>query len=214
MEATMEAPRSLRHVDDGHLVTRIRSGHPLAVVELVRRYDEILIHPGAYRVLGNWADAEDVCSELVVRLLALSMKRDREDQAGWPPADVPAWLATVVRRLAVDMKRSRDAEWERRVHQPEPCAKESMPYENAEVREVVRRLEEGLHDLTKEEREAVQLLICRDVPVRVACKAAGVSKATLYRRRDRALVRLRQSGRLRKLFEDSFGPRERLSRSP
>lgn len=112
MEATAAAPRSLRHVDDQHLVTRIGAGHARAVVELVRRYDEIRILPEAYRILGNWADAEEVRSELVARLLALSMKRDHELQAGWPPADVPAWLATVVRRLAVG---KRGTWWVRKV---------------------------------------------------------------------------------------------------
>lgn len=67
--------------------------------------------------------------------------------------------------------------------------------------------------LTREEREAVQLLICRDLPVSVACKAIGVSKATLYRRRDRALTRLSQRAQLRELFEDFIGSRERPARS-
>jgi RNA polymerase sigma factor (sigma-70 family) len=205
MEATMEAPRSLRHVDDQHLVTRIGAGDAPAVVELVRRYDQALILPEAYRVLDNWADAEEVRSELVARLLALSMGQGQEHQAGWPPARVPKWLATVVRHLAVDMKRRRDAEWERRVHQRTWLTRESTPHEEAEVGELVRGIKESLRGLTKEEREAVQLLICRDVPVDVACKAAGVSKATLNRRRDQALARLRQNERLRQLLEDTSG---------
>jgi RNA polymerase sigma-70 factor (ECF subfamily) len=204
MEATMAAPRSLRHVDDRHLVTRIGAGSARAVVELVRRYDEIRILPEAYRILDNWADAEEVRSELVARLLALSMKRDHELQAGWPPADVPAWLVTVVRRLAVDMKRSRDAEWERRVHQRSWVPSVVMPEEESEFRDLVRCVDEGLDSLPPVEREALQLLVRRDLPIKVACKAAGVSKPTLYRRRDRALARLRQSERLRRLFQDAF----------
>jgi DNA-directed RNA polymerase specialized sigma24 family protein len=145
MEATMETLRSLRHVDDGRLVAQIGSGSALAVFELVRRYDQILIVHEAYQVLSNWADAEEVRSELVARLLAMSMKRDQEQQAGWPPADVRKWLVTVVTRLAVDMKRSRDAEWERRVYQSTWLTRESTPHEESEAGELVSRLEEGLH---------------------------------------------------------------------
>jgi RNA polymerase sigma factor (sigma-70 family) len=188
------------------LVARIAAGSATAAVELMRRYEETVILPQAYRTLGNSADSEDVRSELVVRLLDLSMKREQRSHAEWPSSHVAKWLGTVVKRLAVDMKRRRDAECDRRVHESTWLAKESTPYQQAEVHELARRIEEGLHSLPEKDREAIQMLICRDMPVDVACKAAGVSRATLYRRRDRALAQLRQSSRLRRLFQDSFGP--------
>jgi RNA polymerase sigma factor (sigma-70 family) len=197
--------RYLCQLDDRMLLALMPGGHPLAVHEFMSRYDVALILPEAYRILGNRADAEDLCSELRVRLLTMKSEPERDGEGGWPPAHAKRWLLTVLRRLALDMKRSRDAEWQRRSHQREWLRMPPTPYEETRRAEVEGRVEELLSELSRDEGQAIRLLICRDLPAAEACRQAHVSRSTIYRRRDRALSRLRSVRGLRRLLGQGNG---------
>jgi RNA polymerase sigma-70 factor (ECF subfamily) len=198
----MMAP-SIEHLDDSAVLRRIATGDGLAAFEFVRRYEHRLIVPVAERILGNSADAQEVVSTLLMRLLAF--ERYSTD-GSWPPSKVGEWLTTVVTRLALDAKRTRDAEWSRRRRQKDWFDRASMPGEEAEFHELRHRVLDALRALPQQEREAIVLFDLEDLPVAAACEKMSVSRATLYRYRSQGLNRLRDSATLRHLFMDDELP--------
>jgi RNA polymerase sigma factor (sigma-70 family) len=188
---------SLERLDDRAVCRRIACGDGLAAFELVRRYEVHLIIPVARRILGNTLDAEDVASSLLVRLLS----RARYGAGpGWPPTSVHEWLSTVVTRLAIDAKRSRDAECSRRSHQDDWFEPASSPAEEAERHEIQQRIRGAVHALPQREREAIELLDLTDLPAREAAEKTGVSRTTLWRYRSQALIRMRENRMLQRLI--------------
>ena len=113
----------------------------------------------AYRMLGSVAEAEDVVQEGLLRL-------HRVIEAGEPIGSRPAYLATVVTRLAIDELRSARARRERYVGDwlPEPIlttGEAGDPAHDAEMSDSLSlAFLRVLEDLTPEQR-AVFLL--RDV---------------------------------------------------
>lgn len=202
----MDAPRSLRDLDERVLLLRIEAGDVPAAAEFVRRYEKGLILPAAYRILRNRADAQELPGAVFLRLL--NLKEGRAEKSAWPPEHVPAWLKTLVEHLALDMKRSRDAERKRHVHQYGWSRPAALPDEEAERSEMRRQLAHRLADLTAEEREVIDLQIVHDLPVARVCELTGMSRATVYRLRERGLKRLREDERLYFLVEQALDSSE------
>lgn len=78
------------------LVDRARTGDPDAFAELYDRYVERVYRFALYRVHGDVALAEDITSEVFVRVL-----RKIRDFT-WQGRDVGAWLLTIARNLVLD----------------------------------------------------------------------------------------------------------------
>lgn len=180
---------------DAALLTRVDHRDASTAFEIVCRHESSLILPLAQRILGNEADAQDLKSELLLRLL---QAEEHRRSGNWPPKSVRRWLTTVVTRLALDMKRSRDAERHRRRRQtawfdspPDPA----VEAESRSLREEVRR---ALNSLPPLERQALELLELRDLTAAAASKELRVSTATLYRYRAKALKRLGTNMNLRR----------------
>jgi RNA polymerase sigma-70 factor, ECF subfamily len=84
---------------DPRLVARALAGEAQVFEELVRRYLK-LAHAVALGVLGNPADAEDVCQDaFLTALVKLEECRD--------PARFAAWLLRIVRNRALNFRESR-----------------------------------------------------------------------------------------------------------
>jgi RNA polymerase sigma-70 factor (ECF subfamily) len=85
--------------DDAALVARVRTGDREAFTELVTAYSTKLLTL-AYSVLGSRAEAEDVVQDVLLRIWTA--------RVSWMPGgSVRAYLATAVRRRAVDVLRRR-----------------------------------------------------------------------------------------------------------
>lgn len=88
----------------------------------------------AYRILGTFADAEEMVGEAAARLAALPAEQAAEVRS-WP-----AYLTTMTTRLAVDRLRSaaRTREEYPGPWLPEPVAVEDVPARSAEERDLLR----------------------------------------------------------------------------
>jgi RNA polymerase sigma-70 factor (ECF subfamily) len=170
---------------DAELVVRARAGDAAAYGALVRRH-----LPAAYAVaravVGERADAEDVCQDAFTAALARL-----EDCA--PGEKFRAWLLRIVRNRAVSFRR-----WQRvRVaavlgtapgETDLPAAGES-PLAAAERADLRARLGAALETLTEAQRAVVVLHDVegwshRDVAARLGV-AEGTSRATLFAARRR-----------------------------
>ena len=137
---------------DSRLVARARAGDARAFEELVRRYLRSA-HSVALGVLGNPADAEDVCQDaFLVALEKLDECRD--------PKRFAAWLMRIVRNRALNALESRS------LRQGEPLEEEAAVSEAAEVddpgwraeqSELRERLLAALGRLPPSQREVVLL---------------------------------------------------------
>jgi RNA polymerase sigma-70 factor (TIGR02957 family) len=110
----------------------------------------------AYQMLGSVSEAEDVVQEAFLRL---HQTEQRNEQIASPPA----YLTTLVTRLAIDQLRSARARREQYVGEwlPEPLATESSPAERAETADSLSlALMVLLESLTPQQRAAFLL---RDV---------------------------------------------------
>lgn len=123
----------------------------------------------AYRVLGSWYDAEDVVSEVWLRLNA-------QEELSNPRA----WLTTVTTRLAIDRGRQLRARREDYVGPwlPEPVSTSLLPEESAELRSSLRlgmlRLMDGLEP---EERAILVLREAFELPYAEIAATVGRSPA-------------------------------------
>lgn len=137
---------------DSRLVARARGGDARAFEELVRRHLRSA-HAVALGVLGNPADAEDVCQDaFLVALEKLDECRD--------PKRFAAWLMRIVRNRALNVLEGRAR------RQGEPLEEEAMaagmadiddPSRRAEQSELRERLLAALGRLPPSQREVVLL---------------------------------------------------------
>jgi RNA polymerase sigma-70 factor (ECF subfamily) len=85
-------------VVDAHVIERFRAGDDDGVRSLYRNYGK-LVFTIAYRVLGDRQQAEDATQQTFVQ----AWRAASTFETGRDPAP---WLATIVRRVAIDMQRS------------------------------------------------------------------------------------------------------------
>lgn len=137
---------------DSRLVERARAGDARAFGELVRRHLKTA-HAVALGVLGNPADAEDVCQDAF--LVAL----ERLEECREPPRFV-AWLLRMVRNRALNALESRalrQGEPLDQVAEAASAAKGDDPGREAERSELRDRLLTALAGLPPAQREVVLL---------------------------------------------------------
>lgn len=105
----------------------------------------------AYRILGSWADAEDVAAEAWIRWQTRRPEHVREAQA---------WLTTVATRLSLDRLRTMQRRREHYVGSwlPEPIDTALLPHESAEQRQSLDFALLHLMDRLGPEERAVYVL--------------------------------------------------------
>jgi RNA polymerase sigma-70 factor (TIGR02957 family) len=160
----------------------------------------------AYRMLGSVSEAEDIVQEALLRLHRAVGRGERIESP-------PAYLATVVTRLAIDELRSARARRERYVGEwlPEPllASGEDDPARHAEIADSLSLAFLVLLESLTAEQRAVLLL--RDVfehPYAQIAEILGKSEAAVRQLAVRARRRV-DEGRPR--FESSREQRERLT---
>ena len=141
---------SVRQVVDRGVRRRFRDGDPDAVRVVYRSYGR-LVYGVAYRVLGNRGLAEEATQQTFLKAwrAAASLDDDRE---------MVPWLATIARRVAIDVHRSeahRSAAPLESVAPADP-ALVSRP-EEAEALYDVWEVRQAVAELPAEEQEIVRL---------------------------------------------------------
>ncbi len=137
----------------------------------------------AYRMLGNWADAEDVAQETFVRLHRKGLAALSDDAA------VGAWLCRVAVNLCLDRLRSR-SRW-RLTEMPELTAQSSSPETETLRAEQKRLLLEALTQLPERERAAVVLREIEGLSTAETAAAMGSTEPTVRSQVSKAIGHLR-----------------------
>lgn len=121
----MESP--IREDTDDHaLMRRVGQGDREALAALVRRHQERVLAL-AYRFLGRWHAAEDVCQDAFIRTFEAAPRYE-------PTAAFTTWLYRVVANLCWEQRR-------RGAPEPEPLTAESELAESSGTTAEVDRLE-------------------------------------------------------------------------
>jgi RNA polymerase sigma-70 factor (TIGR02957 family) len=160
----------------------------------------------AYRMLGSVSEAEDVVQEALLRL-------HRVLESGEEVSSPPAYVATVVTRLAIDELRSARARRETYVGEwlPEPllASEEDDPAQHAEMADSLSlAFLVLLESLTPEQRAAFLLRDVFDYPYEEIARIVGRSEDATRQLTVRARGRV-EEGRPR--FESSREQREQLA---
>jgi RNA polymerase sigma-70 factor (ECF subfamily) len=135
----------------------------------------------AYRILGNWADAEEVAQDAFVRLHRHGLGFPNETVLG-------SWLYRVTVNLCIDRSR--------RIHHSEELGEVGSRNPSAEAEllrdEQKRLLMAALGTLPPKERAAVVLREIEGFETPEVAAILGSSEATVRSQISRAMVRLRE----------------------
>jgi RNA polymerase sigma-70 factor (ECF subfamily) len=147
--------------------------------EVLRRREAQVLRT-AFRILGNWADAEDVAQEVFLRLHRHGLDFANDGATG-------AWLYRVTVNLCFDRTRSRRPSQELPdVPSPGRSAEAAVLME-----ENKQRLMSALALLPTKERAAVVLREIEGLSTAEVAAALGSSEVTVRSQISKALVRLR-----------------------
>jgi RNA polymerase sigma-70 factor (ECF subfamily) len=135
----------------------------------------------AYRILGNWADAEDVAQEVFLRLHRHGLGFANETVLG-------AWLYRVTVNLCVDRsRRSRPTDELPELRERRPSAEADLLRD-----EQKRLLMSALATLPAKERAAVVLREMEGLTTAEVAEIMGTAEVTVRTQISRAMARLRE----------------------
>jgi RNA polymerase sigma-70 factor (ECF subfamily) len=144
------------------------------------RQSEAQILRIAYRILGNWADAEDVAQDVFIRLHGHGLTFANETALN-------AWLYRVTVNRSIDRRRSARPTYEL----PEVSAGASSAEADLLRGEQKRLLMNALASLPPRERAAVVLREIEEVSTAEVAVALGSTEGTVRSQVSRAIARLR-----------------------
>ena len=147
--------------------------------DLVVRQREAQVLRTAFRILGNWADAEDVAQEVFLRL--------HQNGLVGKQAAVGAWLYRVTMNLCFDRTRARRPSQEL----PDLPSLERSAEAAVLVEEKKQRLMVALAMLPVKERAAVVLREIEGLSTAEVAEALGSSEVTVRSQISKAMVKLR-----------------------
>ncbi|HEV2851972.1 MAG TPA: sigma-70 family RNA polymerase sigma factor [Thermoanaerobaculia bacterium] len=178
------SPVSMNVADtDSRLVARARAGDARAFEELVRRHLRSA-HAVALGVLGNPADAEDVCQDAF--LAALEKLDECRD-----PERFAAWLTRIVRNQALNFRERRSLRQGEPLEAAAPAAAAADTSDPAERSELRGRLLAALESLPPSQREVVLLHDLEGWRHREIAALLGTSEGAVRVRLHEARRRLR-----------------------
>jgi RNA polymerase sigma-70 factor (ECF subfamily) len=148
--------------------------------EQVVRQREAQVLRTAYRILGNWADAEDVAQEAFLRLHRRGLDFPNEMTLG-------AWLYRVTANLCIDRTRAARNAGEL------PELASALPSAEREMLRAERkqRLMAALATLPAKERAAVVLREIEGLPTSEVAQILGSTEGTIRSQVSKAMTRLR-----------------------
>ena len=147
--------------------------------DVVRRR-EVQVLRTAYRILGNWADAEDIAQEVFLRLHRHGCGFATDGAAG-------SWLYRVTVNLCIDRSRSKKPMQE----MLELPSRDQSAEASVLLEEKKRMLMAALAMLPVKERAAVVLREIEGLSTAEVAEALGSSEVTVRSQISKALVRLR-----------------------
>ena len=155
-------------------------GEAASSFDQVLRQREAQVLRTAFRILGNWADAEDVAQEVFLRLHRRGIIFANDAAAG-------GWLYRVTVNLCLDRTRSARPSQELSDIPSRERSAEALVL----VEEKKQRLMAALALLPRKERAAVVLREIEGLSTAEVAAALGSSEVTVRSQVSKALVRLR-----------------------
>lgn len=155
-------------------------GEAASSFDQVLRQREAQVLRTAFRILGNWADAEDVAQEVFLRLHRRGIIFANDAAAG-------GWLYRVTVNLCLDRTRSRRPSQEL----PDVPSRERSAEAAVLMEEKKQRLMAALATLPTKERAAVVLREIEGLSTVEVAAALGSSEVTVRSQISKALGRLR-----------------------
>ena len=155
-------------------------GEAASSFDQVLRQREAQVLRTAFRILGNWADAEDVAQEVFLRLHRRGLVFANDAAAG-------GWLYRVTVNLCLDRTRSARPSQELSDIPSRERSAEALVL----VEEKKQRLMAALALLPRKERAAVVLREIEGLSTAEVAAALGSSEVTVRSQVSKALVRLR-----------------------
>ncbi len=147
------------------------------------REREACVLRAAYRILGNWADAEDVAQEVFLRLHRQGLDFPNEAAFG-------AWIYRVTVNLCLDRARLRSSRPS--VEMPDLPSRD-ISAEHSAIRDQQKQLLMGaLETLPPRERAAVVLREIEGLTTGEVAAVMGSAEATVRSQVARAMIRLRE----------------------
>jgi RNA polymerase sigma-70 factor (ECF subfamily) len=134
---------------DADLVARAQGGESGAFESLVKRHIRAA-HAVAFAVLGEQADADDAVQDGFLSAL-------RHLDSCSPPEKFRAWLLTIVRNRAFDMRRRGRVRAVEVLEDGTVQAQDASPLEAAERSELNARLSAAIETLTDTQREVLMM---------------------------------------------------------
>ncbi len=173
--------------DDARLVRAAAGGDEDAFRALVERY-AAKVAAICYGVTGDAESSRDLVQEVFTEAF-LSLRRLRS------PGKFGAWLARVARLKAVSWIRHRVRHREERAHSSAEflAARRGSPGEDAEHREVCRRVLAAVRGLPPAYREVIILRCLEEEAPKAICRMLGISLAAMDKRLSRAKSMLREA---------------------
>jgi RNA polymerase sigma-70 factor (ECF subfamily) len=173
--------------EDTALLERLRRNDREALAALYDMYGR-LAYSLACRIVGNPADAEDVVQE---SFLALWRQSSQLDPAR---GSVRAFLATIVRRRAIDALRRRSGTPARPLEEVTALPADTTdPAEVASMTDERESIQRALKELPKEQREAIDLTYFGGLTIAEMAGLQNVPLGTAKSRLRLALDRLRNA---------------------
>jgi RNA polymerase sigma-70 factor (ECF subfamily) len=134
---------------DADLVVRAQNGDDAAFESLVKRHIRAA-HGVAFAVLGEQADADDAVQD---GFLSAMQHLD----SCWPTEKFRAWLLTIVRNRAFDLRRRGRVRSAEILEEETAQAQDPSPLEMAERSELNVRLTAAIDTLTETQREVLMM---------------------------------------------------------
>lgn len=174
---------------DERLVERIKRGDESAFERLFRLSYTVLVNV-VLRYVDNRADAEDVVTELLVRIWE---RRDHWDVNG----PVMSYLFRAARNGALNWRKMSHRREKRHAHVnhllgEDPAMDEVDPLLAIDAQHLSVQVRESLHALSPRGREVFLLVWRHGLSVRETAAALGVTPATVQTQLARALAALRR----------------------
>jgi RNA polymerase sigma-70 factor (ECF subfamily) len=186
-------------IDESALLKRAREYDTQALAEIYDRYAE-LIYRYLYRYLGNAELAEDMTSEVFLRLLqVLGTAKAPRDQIG-------GWLYRVAHNLAMDWFRQQAKESSLSLDE-ELVAGDDSPSTRLEEDQRQQRLREAISQLTPSQQQVIVLRFAEGLKLGEIGQLLSKSEGSVK------LIQYRAIRRLRKLLDHEEKKRNDKKRS-
>lgn len=182
--ASTETAQGGNWVGDGELVAALQRHDQDAVLTVYRRYVDA-IYRYAYYQVGDAAMAEDVVSEVFLRML------EKIESYRYQGIPLSAWLYRIAHNLITDHFRAMGKRDGGNDHDSIVAALPD-PARVVETRLTVEQLRQALCSLTEEQRQVVLLKFVEDLDNRHVATILGKSEGAIKSLQHRALDALRR----------------------